>query len=266
MPVDTIDTGAVLRVLDPIWHSRAETASRVRQRIEKVLAWSIVRGYRSAPNPAAWLGHLKEALPARSQIAKVEHHPALPYSELPPFMAALRSRPGFATKGLEFLILTVGRTGEVTGARWDEIDFENKIWTVPAGRMKGQREHRVPLSGPALALLKALPRESNFVFPGFHVGTGLSNMALPRLLKRMGRDQITVHGFRSSFRDWAAEQTAFANEVLEMALAHRVDNKTEAAYRRGDLLDKRRQLMDSWARYCASTAQPAAVVPIRGAR
>jgi integrase len=224
-----------------------------------------VRGFRAAPNPAAWVGHLKEALPARGQIAKVEHHPALPYSELPNFMAALRTHRGFAARGLEFLILTTARTGEVVGARWSEIDLEKAIWTIPAGRMKGGKEHRVPLSSPVLALLKALPCESDYVFPG-RKDLHLSHAAMGEVLKRMGFDQITVHGFRSTFRDWAAERTAVSSHVIEMALAHAIGNRVEQAYLRGDLLDKRRQLMDSWARYCASSTQPADVVPIGALR
>jgi integrase len=201
-------------------------------------------------------------LPSRAQIAKVEHHPALPYVELPAFMAALRARQGFAARALEFTILTTARTQESIGARWGEI--ENATWTVPADRMKAGKEHRVPLSAPALALLNALPRESDFIFPGPHKGTALGDRAMGRLLKRMGGTAITIHGFRSTFRDWAAERTSYPNHVIEQALAHAIGNAVEAAYRRGDLFDKRRQLMEAWARYCASPAHAPAVVPIRG--
>lgn len=268
--VDAIDTAAVLRVLDSIWHKKPETASRVRQRIEKVLAWAIVRGYRAHPNPAQWVGHLKEALPARNQIAKPIHHAALPYNELPAFMGELGQREGFAARALEFLILTAARTGEVTGATWDEIDFDTATWTIPEGRMKASKEHRVPLSEPAVALLKALPREGDYIFPSaMRKGDAMSNMAMATVLKRMGRTAITVHGFRSTFRDWAAETTAFPNHVLEQALAHVIGNKAEAAYRRGDLFKKRCQLMAAWAKYCASQPRPttttANVVSIRAA-
>jgi integrase len=266
LPVDSIDTGLVLRCLDPIWHSRTVTASRTRQRIEKVLAWSIVRGFRSHPNPAVWVGHLKEALPARGQIAKVEHHPALPYNQMSDFMAVLRIRPGFAARALEFLILTATRSSEVIKARWSEIDLENSTWTIPPGRMKGGKEHRVPLSTAAIELLRALPRDSDFVFPGRFKGRHISNNAMAEVLIRLGRDGITVHGFRSTFRDWAAERTSFPNHVIEMALAHTIGNKVEAAYRRGDLFSKRQQLMKAWADYCASPVAAAEVVPIRAAR
>ena len=251
LPVADIDLGRVLSVLEPIWHGKTETASRVRSRIEAVLDWATVRGYRRGENPARWRGQLQHVLPARGQIAKPEHHPALPYPELSQFLATLREREGIAAKALEFAILTAGRTGEVIGATWDEIDFAAKIWTIRADRMKAGREHRVPLSDRALELLEALPREdgNDLVFIGPRAG-GLSNMAMAAVLERMNRTDITVHGFRSTFRDWAAERTNYANHVVEMALAHTVGNKVEAAYRRGDLFDKRRRLMAEWSRYC----------------
>jgi integrase len=267
LPVDAIDTGAVLRAIEPIWLSKTETASRVRQRIEKVLSWSIVRGYRMPPNPAAWVGHLREAMPDRSAVQKRQNHPALPYPELPAFMAALRTRTGFASRALEFLILTAARTGEVIGARWDdEIDLDNATWTVPAERMKAGKVHRVPLSAPALALLRALPREinNNFVFPGLRAGTGLSPAAMVMVLKHMEYQQITVHGMRSTFRTWCDETTAFPHHVTEQALAHTIGSGVERAYRRGDLFDKRRKLMNAWASYATSPpVQAADVVPLR---
>jgi integrase len=257
LPVAEIDLGWVLSVLEPIWHDKTETASRVRGRIESVLDWAAVRGYRSGENPARWRGQLQHVLPARGQIARPEHHPALPYAELPQFLTALRERQGVAAKALEFTILTAARTGEVIGAKWDEIDFAAKIWTIRADRMKARREHRVPLSDRALEIVKSLPRENgnDHVFIGPRAG-GLSNMAMAALLERMDRTDITVHGFRSTFRDWAAERTGHANHVVEMALAHVVGNKVEAAYRRGDLFEKRRRLMADWAQYCLS--RPAA--------
>jgi integrase len=260
--VAAIDTGLVLKCIEPIWQQKTETASRVRGRIESVLDWATVRGYRTGDNPARWKGHLAEVLPARSQIQKPNHHAALPFAEVPEFVAALTKREGVAARALEFTILTAARTGEVIGARWEEIDTAAKLWTVPAGRIKGGREHRVPLSDRVLDVLRALPTErgNDFVFIG-------PNMALAAVLKRMARDDITVHGFRSTFRDWAAERTNYPNHVVEMALAHVVGNKVEAAYRRGDLFDKRRRLMGEWARYCTTPlAKGNNVVAIREAQ
>lgn len=280
LPVGEIDTGLVLKVLEQkvaeergypagrFWDARRETASRVRQRIERVLDWATVRGYRKGDNPARWEGHLKEALPNRA-VAKVEHHPALPYRDLPAFMAELHQREGVAAQALEFTVLTAARTGEVIGAHWDEIDLDAGVWTIPATRMKAKAEHRVPLSPRAIELLNGLYRErgNEFLFIGTQSGAGLSNMAMSAVLHRMGRDDITVHGFRSTFRDWAAETTAFPNHVVEMALAHKIGDKVEAAYRRGDLFDKRRKLMVTWATYCNSPPikqkQNGDVVPLR---
>jgi integrase len=253
LPIAAIDTGLVLKVIEPIWQDKTETANRTRGRIEAVLDWATVRGYRAGDNPARWKGHLAEVLPARGQIAPHVHHRALPFADAPAFMAQLPAREGIAPQALQFLILTAARTNEVIGARWPEIDLKEKVWTVPAGRMKGHREHRVPLSDPAIAILKALPRESDFVFPGGRKGSALSNMAMSEMLKRMKRLDITVHGFRSSFRDWVAEKTSYANIVAEMALAHAIDDKTEAAYRRGELITKRTRLMADWARFCTTT-------------
>jgi integrase len=192
------------------------------------------------------------------------HHPALPYSEIADFMVSLRSQEGIAARALEFLILTAARTGEIIGARWDEVELDDKVWVVPGARMKAGREHRVPLSGPALAIIEKMNeiRESDFVFPGGRKSKPLSNMAMLALLKRIGRNDLTTHGFRSTFRDWAAERTTFPREVVEMALAHTIENKVEAAYRRGDLFQKRRQLMEAWARFCLTTSVQADVVPI----
>ena len=251
-PVAAIDTGLVLKCIEPIWSDKTETASRVRARIEAVMDWATVRGYRKGDNPARWKGHLDNVLPARGQIQKTTHHAALPYAELAVFMAALSQREGVAARALEILILNAARTGEVIGATWDEIDLIAKIWTVPANRIKGGKEHRVPLSDRAVEILRALPQEAgnNYVFIGPQ-GGGLSNMAMASVLARMQRTGFTVHGFRSTFRDWAAERTNCANHVVEMALAHVIGDKVEAAYRRGDLFDKRRRLMVDWAKYCA---------------
>lgn len=270
LAVGDIDLGLVLQVIEPIWESKTETASRVRGRIETVLDWATVRGYRNGENPARWKGHLEHVLPARARIAKHSHHAALPYADLPTFMAELRQREGVAAKALEFTILTAARTGETIGATWDEINFSDKTWTVPAGRIKGGREHRVPLSDRSMKLLKSLPTETTnkFVFIGSRSG-GLSNMAMASVLSRMQRTDVTVHGFRSTFRDWAAERTSYQNHVVEMALAHVISNKVEAAYRRSDLLDSRRRLMAEWAQYSASTRaqnRQTNVVPIRPAR
>lgn len=261
LPVQDIDTALVMRVLEPIWKEKTETASRVRGRIEAVLDWATARGYRTGENPARWRSHVENLLPKRSQVRKVEHHRALPYREIGEFVQTLREQQGVAGFALEFLILTAARTSEVVGARWDEIDLLNAVWTIPATRIKARREHRVSLSRRAVAILKHLspeqPRE--FVFAGQRAGTSLSNMALLALLKRMGRTDITAHGFRSSFRDWSAECTNYSREVAEMALAHAVSDKVEAAYRRGDMFEKRRRLMSAWAGYC-DTVKPASIV------
>jgi integrase len=274
LPVQAIDTGLVLKVLEPIWTQKPETASRVRGRMESILDFAKVRGYREGENPARWRGHLDHLLPARSKVRKVAHHAALPYGELPTFLTALREREAVAARALEFLILTAARTGEVIGARWREIDLLEKVWTIPAERMKAGRDHRVPLSPRALDILRdmAVFRPANdgddaFVFASSTRGQPLSNMAFLMLIRRMDRDNLTAHGFRSTFRDWTAERTNFPAEVAEMALAHAVGDKVEAAYRRGDLFEKRRRLMQQWAAFCA-TASPQAgnnVAPIRQA-
>jgi len=261
LPVASVDTGLVLKALEPIWTTKPETASRVRGRIESVLDWAKARGYREGENPATWRGHLDKLLPNRRKVRRVEHHAALLYSDLPAFMAELRERDSISARALEFAILTAARTGEVIGAKWSEIVGD--VWSVPAGRMKAGTEHRVPLAPRAVEILEKLPREREFVFMGGRAGRPLSNMAMLELLRGM-RPGLTVHGFRSAFRDWAAERTAYPNHVVEMALAHKVANAVEAAYRRGDLFEKRKALMSAWETYC--TTLPAVgdnVVPIR---
>ncbi len=267
MPVQAVDVALVMKALEPIWKTKPETASRLRGRIEAVLDWAAVRGYRKGENPARWRGHLDKLLPARAKIQKVEHHAALPYDQIGEFSAALRGQEGIGARALEFLILTAARTGEIIGARWGEVDLEDKIWVVPETRMKAGREHRVPLSGAALTILKQMNeiRDGDFVFPGGKKAKPLSNMAMLAVLRRMGRNDLTAHGFRSTFRDWAAERTNFPREVVEMALAHTIESKVEAAYHRGDLFQKRRQLMEAWARYCAS-GPGAEILEISGVR
>ena len=256
-------TDNVLNVLRPIWHTKAETAVRLRGRIESVLTAATVKGLRLGENPARWRGHLAELLPARNKVAPVEHHAALPFAELPAFFLRLQAADGLGARALELAILTAGRTGEVLGAPWAEIDLDAALWTIPAPRMKAKREHRVPLSAPAVTLLRKLAaiRESEFVFAGQRISQTLSNMALLMALRRMKRSDLTAHGFRSTFRDWAAETTPFPSEVVEMALAHAVGDKVEAAYRRGDLFKKRRELMEAWGCYCTGQEAVAAVKP-----
>ena len=253
MPVGAVDTGLVLKALEPIWTMKPETASRVRGRIEAVLDWATARGYRQGDNPARWRGHLQSLLPKIEKLKRVRHHPSLPYPEIGAFFPNLRGQGGVAARALEFAILTGARTGEVIGATWDEISLEVGCWVVPAERMKGDREHRVPLSDPAVDILEAVGQQygcEDFVFPGARKGQPLSNMAMLAVLKRMGRGDLTVHGFRSTFRDWAAERTAYPREVCEMALAHAIGDRVEAAYRRGDLFEKRRRLMTEWSVFC----------------
>jgi integrase len=267
LPVQAIDTALVTKAIGPIWTTKPETAGRVRGRIEAILDYARVQGWRAGENPARWRGHLDKALPKKTKVRAVEHHPALPFGELPVFMGKLRQENGSAARPLELAIVTAARTGEIIGARWSEIDLAGQVWTIPGARMKGGREHRVPLSDAALAIIgkMAEDRSSDFVFPGGNRGRPLSNMAMLQVLKRMKRADLTVHGFRSTFRDWAAERTNFQNEVIEMALAHALGDKVEAAYRRGDLFDKRRRLMEAWAAYCQGTPAEGAVVPIRAA-
>jgi integrase len=255
--VGAVDAALVTRVLDPIWNVKNETASRIRGRIEAILDWAKARGHREGENPARWKGHLQHALPPRSKVAKVSHHAALPFGEIGDFLRQLRAIEGLSARALEFAILTSARTGEVIGARWNEIDINAKLWTVPAHRMKGGREHRVPLSGGALSILSKLKPESTrvHIFASDGQDAPLSNMALLMTLRRMKRKDLTVHGFRSTFRDWTAERTNFSREVAEAALAHAVGDKVEAAYRRGDVFEKRRELMQAWADYCDDLAE-----------
>ncbi len=254
LPVAAVDTGLVMQALQPIWTTKAETATRVRGRVEAILDWATTHSYRRGENPARWKGHLANLLPKRSRVQKVEHHAALPFAQVPAFLKGLAEQTGVAAKLLAFTILTAARTGESLGAQWSEIDLDAGIWTVPAERMKAGAEHRVPLSSAALAVLVEMKGlDAIYVFPGGRRGKPLSNMAMLVLLRRMEREDITVHGFRSSFRDWASETTDFPSEVVEMALAHTVESKVERAYRRGDLFEKRRDLMSAWASWCAAT-------------
>lgn len=261
-PVDEITTSEILNVLEPLWKRTPETAERLRGRIENVLNAAKAKGYRSGENPALWRGHLDQLLPKRQRLSR-GHHAALPCDAIPAFMEDLRTRSATAARALEFTILTAARSGEVLGAQWSEFDLTRKIWTVPAERMKAGREHRVPLSTRALQILSETAEEDRkgFVFAGPKPGAPLSSMAMAMLMRRM-KSEVTVHGFRSTFRDWASEATSFQHEVCEMALAHTISNKAEAAYRRGDLFEKRRKLMDAWASYC-SRSSVAHIVPIR---
>jgi integrase len=264
LPVDIIDVGLVVKVLEPIWHERPETASRLRGGIESVLAWATVRQFRSGDNPARWNGHLQELLPSRREILPVEHFAALPYREVPGLMAKLRERDGVRERALELLVLCASRAGEILGARWDEIDIAERLWTIPPSRMKSGKEHRIPLCDRAIAILEEmkLRKRNDFVFPGER-RENLGESPMRELLKRLGY-KATIHGMRSAFRDWAGEQTNFAREVCEAALAHAVGNKVEQAYRRGDALEKRRRLMQAWADYCSRPiGAGATVTPLR---
>jgi integrase len=259
LPIADVATSHVMAAIEPIWTVKPETASRVRGRIEAVLDYAKAREWRAGENPARWRGHVANLLPARNKVARVEHHAALPWAKIGGFMGELRARQATAARALEFAILTVARTGEVLGARWREIDTKTGVWTVPAARMKAGREHRVPLSTAAMAILSDMARlrpardksGDAYLFPSARRGAPLSGMAMLMLLRRMGRADITAHGFRSTFRDWCAESTAFPGEMAEIALAHTVGDKVEAAYRRGDMIEKRRRMMDDWAASCS---------------
>ena len=277
IPVGEIDTAAVLRVLQPIWTTKTETANRLRGRIEAVLAWATVAGHRTGDNPARWMGNLKELLPAPSKVAQETNHPALQIEDAPIWFAELRSREGFVARALEFLALTAARSGEVRGATWGEIDLDRAMWIIPAQRMKMEREHRVPLSSEAVALLRVLPRlsDSPFVFPAARGGM-LSDMALSMLMKRQHHAAVAAgsegyldrvskrpavpHGLRSTFRDWVAEKTQYPGDMAEVALAHRITSAVEAAYRRGDMIEKRRRMMADWAMFLAGEPQARGVV------
>ncbi len=274
LAVSDVTTGHVTRILTPIWNIKPETASRVRGRIETVLDYAKVHGWRNGENPARWKGHLDNVLPRRGKVAKVAHHAALPWAEVGAFVAELEKRPGVAALAFRFTILTAARTGEAIGAWWSEIDLQAALWTVPPSRMKGGIEHRVPLSAGALDVLREAAtlrhtEPDSPVFPGGSNGTstvGLSDAAMLWVLRRMQRSDLTVHGFRSTFRDWASETTSYQREVVEAALAHAVGDKTEAAYRRGDLFEKRRRLMEDWAAFCGRVASRGALVAFAGAR
>lgn len=257
MDVANITTEHILRVMQPIWSDKTETAVRLRGRIEKILDWCSVRGFRSGVNPARWKGNLDSLLPPAARVQKKGHFAALPYKDMTGFMQELKAAAGTAARAVEFAILTAARSGEVRGARWEEIDMQERLWIIPAERMKMGKEHRVPLSDAATAVLQSMfPQECGLVFPGIEKGgqpRPMSDMSMTAVLRRMKYSEITVHGFRSTFRDWCAETTDYSNEVAEMALAHIVRNKVEAAYRRGDLMDKRRLLMSDWGRFCRGT-------------
>ncbi|MEJ7807079.1 MAG: integrase arm-type DNA-binding domain-containing protein [Telluria sp.] len=252
LPVATVDTDLIVKVLSPIWKTKTETATRLRGRIESILGWATVSKFRQGDNPARWRGHLENLLATPSKIAKVRNHPALPWREMSEFMKVLRVAEGVGARAVEFAILTACRSGEVRGAVWSEVDLDNKLWTIPAERMKAGKEHRVPLSTAAVSLLLSLIVNGEFVFPGVRTKSYLSDMSLTAVLRRMGRGDITVHGFRSTFRDWCSEApgNTFSREICEHALAHSLPDKVEAAYRRGDLLDKRVLLMQAWADFC----------------
>lgn len=277
--VSAVDTAHLVGILEPIWNTKTETASRLRGRIEAVLDWAKVRGYRKGENPARWKGHLDHILPARSKVQKTKHHPALDYRKVGAFIAALKAVDGMGARALEFAILCASRSNEVRGAAWSEFDLDAGVWTIPAERMKAEKEHCVPLSPAALSLLNALPRiaGTNLVFPNTK-NSELSDMTLTAVIRRMhdaniksggagwidrAGKTITAHGFRSTFRDWAGETTAYPREVIEHALAHQLADKAEAAYARGTLFEKRRRLMADWAAYCNTVEQPGEVIPIR---
>lgn len=257
LPVAEVDQAHILAILEPIWTVKTDTAKRLRERIETVLDWAKVKKYREGDNPARWAGHLDKLLPKPSKIRKRRHHPAVPYLEIPQAIQRIQAAPGVAAQALVFTMLTAARSVEVFGAKWSEIDFTHKLWTVPAERMKAGKTHRVPLSSQAIRLLEAQPRHINndYIFPGRNLGKPLSNMSMLKVMRTLQlqdeKGQTAVpHGFRSSFRDWAADCTNFAGDVAEMALAHAVEDETEAAYRRGDMLQKRKTLMQHWADYC----------------
>ena len=265
MDVDAVSLPHILEVLEPIWTEKTETATRIRQRIEAVLSWAAVSGYRSGENPARWKNHLDQVLPKPSAIKKVRHYKAMSYQDIGAFMKKLRSRKGFAARALEFGVLTAARSGEIRFATWDEFNFDDNIWTIPGDRMKTGKKHRVPLSKQAVRLLACLPvmQGVDFVFPS-PTNKALSDMAMTTLLRKMGVD-VTQHGFRSTFRTWCSETTNYPREIAEVALSHIVGNSVERAYNRGTLLDKRSRLMQSWADYCDIEVAQAEVLPTHGA-
>jgi len=252
MNVASVDTPLVLKILEPIWKTKTETATRLRGRLENVLDWAKVREYRTGDNPARWKGHLDQLLAKPSKVSTVQHHAALPYAEMGAFMALVRNQKGIAAAALEFTILTACRSGEVRGATWREFDLLTRTWSIPSERMKASKEHRVPLSDAAVTIITKMQKcqLGELVFPGTKENAPISDMSMTAVLRRMGRGDLTVHGFRSTFRDWCSESTAYPREVAEMALAHTIPDKVEAAYRRGDLFNKRTRLMNDWAAYC----------------
>lgn len=266
LPICDVTTEHVKKCLEPIWATKNETASRLRGRIEAVLGWATVHGYRTGDNPARWEGYLENLLAAPSKVQKVKHHPALPFAQISGFMVQLKKMEGYGARALEFCILTAARSGEVRGATWSEIDMDSGVWIIPKERMKAGKEHRIPLSGAALKLLRELPRMegSEYLFPSPRMKM-LSDMSISAVLKRMKVTGITVHGFRSTFRDWAGETTSFPREVVEHALAHQLRDQAEAAYARGTLLAKRLKLMEAWASYCEEKPQGKNVMNFKGA-
>jgi integrase len=264
--IKDVDTALIMRILQPIWLTKNETAGRLRGRLENILDWAAVQGFRAVENPARWKGHLDNLLASPGKVQKNNHFKALPYAEINPLMLALRANGSVSAKALEFLILTAARTGEIIGAKWDEIDFDNQLWIVPADRMKAGREHRIPLSSRAVEIIKEMQalKTNDAIFPGRSKGGFLSNAAMDKLLQQTLGIDATVHGMRSTFRDWASERTAYPHEVCEMALAHTIRNQAEAAYRRGDLIEKRRNLMADWVKFCETSADTAgAVIPFK---
>jgi integrase len=264
LPVNSVNTAAVMDIIEPLWRKKTETASRVRARIEVVLDYAKARHWREGENPARWRGHLAQMLPKRSKVQRVEHHAALPWNEIGAFMQRLRQDSGISARCLEFLILTAGRSGEVRGVRWDEVDLTRAVWTIPAHRMKGGREHRVPLSDQAMVVLRTMAQlgTDGLVFPGLKAAAAVSDVTLTRAAHSAGA-RATVHGFRSTFRDWCAEMTGYPRELAEAALAHTVEDKAEAAYQRGDLLERRRRLMAEWAAFCGREMVAGEVVTLR---
>jgi integrase len=264
LPVGIVDTGAVIKIIGPLWREKTETASRLRGRIEAVLDYAKARGWRDGENAARWRGHLDQLLPPRSKIQRIEHHAAMPWCEIGAFMQRLRQNSGINARCLQFLILTACRSSEVRRARWDEIDLTQSVWTIPAQRMKAGRGHRVPLSEPAMAVLRTMAQfgTDGFVFPGLKTAAALSDRALTKAMHEACGNSATVHGFRSTFRDWCAEGKNYPRELAEAALAHTLKDKVEAAYQRSDLLERRRRLMTDWAAFCGREKVAGAVVTL----
>ncbi len=265
LPVEAVDVALVMKIVEPLWNTKNETGTRVRGRIEVVLDWAAARGYRHGENPARWRGHLENLLPKPSKVQRVAHHAALAYGKVPAVIEQLRQLDGVGACALEFLILTAGRLGEVIGAGWNEINLADRVWIIPGARMKSGREHRVPLSDCAITIIEKMQavRVDDSLFPSSKPGSRISYLPLSLALTKACAEKVTMHGFRSSFRDWCAEQTTFPTEVAELALAHQVGTKVEQAYMRSDLFEKRRQLAAAWARYCDTPAADGRVIPMR---